>query len=465
MPLSSRPARSVHRGALLVALLALLLTTGSCAITIHGRPAPTDGAIVGPVDTGILHGATTSPIDEVAAATVLDVQSYWRATFERTFGLPWRELSGGFYSVDTSDPGAPPPPCLETSTQLEGNAFYCSDADAIAWDRATLFPKLRERNGDGGVVVVLAHEIGHAVHNRLGIDSAQQRRHPGSYPTILTEAMADCYAGSFVRWVVEGNAEHLRLGQQELDRALSALVTFRDPVGTSAVDTEAHGNAFDRVSAFQDGYQQGPQLCANFTVANRTFTQQRFTSIDDLRRGGNLPFAGLVQSIKPDLDSYFAGLVTTRGGRWQPPLIRPGRQTPECAGKQGPVAFCPADDVIELDSSGQLPKLHGQIGDYSTGTLLASRYSLAALTALGRPAEGEQARHDVLCLAGTYTGELLKRAKGFGLSPGDLDEAVQVLLRFDYGSRDLAGQGLASGFERVDEFRAGALDGLSACGL
>ncbi|MGH3941785.1 MAG: neutral zinc metallopeptidase [Pseudonocardiaceae bacterium] len=464
--LSSCPAPPQQRGVLLVVLLTLLLVPGGCGVTVGGSPQPDSGALVGPVDTSVVRGAEDGPIDVLAAATVLDLQSYWRTTFEDTFGKPWRELAGGFYSVDTRDRTAPPPPCLRASTQVKNNAYYCAEADAIAWDRATLFPELQERDGDGGVVVVLAHEMGHAVHNRLGIDPAAELRYPGRYPTVLTEAMADCYAGSFVRWVADGNAQHLRLNQQqELDLALSALVAFRDPVGVSAGDNAAHGNAFDRVSAFQDGYQQGAALCANFTLDNRKFTQQRFTSLEDLRRGGNLVFADLVRSITPDLDAYFANLVTTRGGRWQPPQLRPVQQTSDCTDQQGPVAFCPTEgDTIELDASGQLPTLHDQIGDYSTGTLLASRYSLAALDALGRPIEGTEASQEVLCLTGTYTRELLTRKAGFGLSPGDLDEAVQILLRFDYGSRDVAGQGLPSGFDRVNEFRAGALDGIAACG-
>ncbi|MGH3915954.1 MAG: neutral zinc metallopeptidase [Pseudonocardiaceae bacterium] len=473
---SPRPSTPVRRNTPLIVLLALLLgtgvlTVGGCAITVSRSSPSGEDVIIAPADTSVLRGTDGGPIDELAAATVLDVQSYWRTTFERTFGMPWRDLSGGFYSVDTSDPQASPPPCLEMSAQLRGNAFYCADTDAIAWDRAVLLPALRERYGDGGVVVVLAHEVGHAVHNRLGIDPALEQRQPGRYPTVLTEAMADCYAGSFVRWVAEGNAEHLRLDEERLDLALSALVTFRDPVGIAAEDIQAHGNAFDRVSAFQDGYQEGPQRCADFSVANRTFTQERFATVDDLRRGGNLRFADLVRSIIPDLDAYFAGLVTARGGQWQPPQLRPDQQSLECTGKQGPAAFCPAAigstdvDTLELDTSGQLPELHAEIGDYSTGTLLASRYSLAALDALGLPTEGESARRGVLCLAGTYTGTLLQRTDSFGLSPGDLDEAVQVLLGFDYVSRDISGRGLASGFARVEEFRAGTLDGVAACDL
>lgn len=451
--------------ALLVALLAAVLVISGCSATIPGRPLSGDEVLIGPVDTGILRGGDGGPIDQVAAATLLDLESYWQATFEPAFGVAWRDISGGYFSIDTSDPDAAPPPCLDASIQLEGNAFYCAAADAIAWDRAALFPVLAEQHGEGAIVMVLAHEVGHAVHNRLGIDPALERRQPDRYPTILTEAMADCYAGAFVRWVADGHAEHLRLDQRELDLALSALVTFRDPVGTSPGDLEAHGNAFDRISAFQDGYQRGPQLCTSFTVANRNFTQERFTSFEDQIRGGNLPFDRLIGQITRDLEDYFADLVTEQGGQWQAPLVRTGAQARDCAAEQGPAGFCPAEDAIELDGAGQLPDLHARIGDYSTGTLLATRYSLAALDALGRPTEGESASRDALCLAGTYTGTLLRRDAGFGLSPGDLDEAVRVLLGYDYASRDTAGQGLPSGFARVDEFRAGALDGVAACGL
>ncbi|HEX2300929.1 MAG TPA: neutral zinc metallopeptidase [Pseudonocardiaceae bacterium] len=450
---------------LLAALLVAVLVLSGCSVIISGRAVSGDGVMTRPADTSIVQGSDGSPVDELSTATLVDVQSYWRAAFEPAFGRPWRDISGGFFSVDTSDPQAPPPPCLEASVQLEGNAFYCAGADAIAWDRAALLPVLREQYGDGGVVVVLAHEFGHAVHHRLGVDPSGTRGGGSTYPTILTEAMADCYAGSFVRWVADGNAEHLQIDQQELDRALSALVTFRDPVGTSSKDIEAHGNAFDRVSAFQDGYQQGPRLCANFTVANRNFTQQRFTSYEDLALEGNLPFHRLISVITPDLDRYFGELVTIRGGQWRPPQVLAGEQRRGCSTEQGPAAFCPDEDAIELDSAGQLPRLHAEIGDYATGTLLASRYSLAALDALGKPTEGESAGREALCLAGTYTGTLLQRKKGFGLSPGDLDEAVQVLLGYDYGSRDAAGASLPSGFARVGDFRAGTLDGVGACGL
>jgi predicted metalloprotease len=460
------PSRSTRS---LLALLVALLVPGAgltaCGNLIAGTPSPGDGIAVNRVDTAFVMGTDGGRIDQLAAATVTDVQSYWQRIFLPTFGAGWRDVRQ-FYSVDTNDEGAGPPPCTEKAKDVEGNAFYCPSADAIAWDRAALLPVLADKFGDAGVVVVLAHEIGHAVHNRLGVTTERQRREPDKYPTIVVEAMADCYAGAFVRWVVDGQAEHLRISGDQLDLALGALVNFRDPVGTSSADRRAHGNAFDRVSSFSDGYQQGPRLCSQFTAQSRQFTLREFTDDGDEARGGNLPLADLLKALTQDLDRFFGGLVRDQGGTWKTPQMRLDVNEAACSGDQGPVAFCPDSTAIGTMAGGELGELHRRIGDYAAGTLVTSRYGLAAIAALGKPVQGEAAGRAALCLAGGYTGELLNRAESFELSPGDLDEAVLVLLRNDYAVRDAAGEPAAdSGFERVRLFRGGALDGAQSCRL
>ncbi|HEY0641390.1 MAG TPA: neutral zinc metallopeptidase [Pseudonocardiaceae bacterium] len=438
------------------------LALGGCAVTISGTPLAGEGVTVGDADTSILRGTDGGPIDQLAASALLDIRDYWEQTFEPTFDEPWTDLKA-YHSVDTTDDSAPPPPCTEKASDVEGNAFYCPSGDIIAFDRSALLPVLVERYGEAGVVVVLAHEVGHAVHNRLGVTNEAQRAEPRLYPTIVLESMADCYAGSFLRWVADGKAAHLRIDTTQLDAALGSLVSFRDPVGTSSQDRGAHGNAFDRVSSFQDGFQQGPRFCSQITGENRPFTLREFTSLDDEARGGNLALEQLVTDITDDLDAFFGKLVQAQGGTWQAPELE---TDPGCSGDQGPVAFCPAKGAVALDpGDGDLVRLH-QIGDYATGTLLASRYGLAALAALDKPAEGEDAGRAALCLAGAYTGDLLTRESGFGLSPGDLDEAVLLLLRFDYTVRDADGEAAGgSGFDRVTLFRGGTLEGVEACEL
>ena len=450
----------------LVLLTTVLVTTTACTHLVAGTPTSGDAVTKGTVDPAFIQGTDGGPIDQLAATAITDVDSFWEETFPTTFGERWQPLEGGIYSVDTSDPSAKPPPCTEKASDVEGNAFYCPSADAIAWDRAALLPVLKDRFGDAAVVIVLAHEMGHAVQNRMGITPEAERRDPAKYPTILTEAMADCFAGSFIKWVNDGKSEHLDIGSDTLDSALGALITFRDPVGTSPDDQSAHGNAFDRVSAFQDGYQQGTKFCAAMTVQNRPFTQEAFTSADDRDRGGNLPFDEMLESITPDLNAYYKALVESTGGTWVQPEATATETEPDCSGDQGPVAFCPAEKSVEIEVKEDLPELHAEIGDYATGVLLASRYGLAAMSQVGVDVEGEAAATGALCLAGTYTREVFTRQQGFGLSPGDLDEAVRVLLTYDYAARDASGgSALDPGFKRVEVFRGGVLEGVESCGL
>ena len=445
-------------------VLLLLLGLTGCGRQIGGLPLPDGGIALDQVDTEFIKGTDGGRMDQLAAATVTDVQAYWKQSFQGSFGAQWQDVRQ-FYSVDTTDAAASPPPCTEKAVDIEGNAFYCPSADAIAWDRAALLPVLADKFGEAGVVVVLAHEIGHAVHNRLGITTERQRKEPDVYPTIVVEAMADCFAGAFVRWVVDGKAEHIRISGEELDLAIGALVSFRDPVGTSSADRRAHGNAFDRVSSFSDGFQQGPQTCSEFSANTRQFTLREFTNLEDEARGGNLPLPDLLQALTTDLDTFFAALVQGQGGTWKAPKLELDAE-PGCPGDQGPVSFCPDDGTIGADTDGELVAVHDRIGDYAAGTLVSSRYGLAALAALGKPTEGKSAGRAALCLAGGYAGELLNRTKGFGLSPGDLDEAVLVLLRNDYAARDTAGEPApGSGFDRVSVFRGGAIDGAKSCQL
>jgi predicted metalloprotease len=456
-----------------VALLLLVATvTVACTSTVAGSPVP-GGSVVtktnpsGPgIDPSFVKNTDGGEIDRLAATVVTDVLSYWKETFPATFGSEWKDLSGGFYSVDTADQTAEAPPCARRSIDVEGNAFYCPTDDVIAWDRSALLPVLRDRFGEAAVMLVLSHEMGHAVQRRAGITPAEQRRNPEKYPTILIEAQADCYAGTFVRWVADGKAAHLQVARDRLDTALESLITFRDPIGTDQTEQGAHGDAFDRVSAFLDGYDQGAKLCAGMSVENRTFTLRGFTRQEDLARGGNLPFDQLLDAMDDDLNTFYAAVAAERGKQWKVLSLHPSDSEPKCTkGSQGPIAFCPDNGEIDVTTKGELPDLHVDIGDYATGTILASRFGMATLSAIGKPLDQAETQRQVLCLAGAYTGTLITRTTGFVLSPGDLDEAMQVLLRYDYASRDAAGHAIPTGFERVTTFRTGTLQGAKACGL
>lgn len=450
----------------------LLLAIAACTTTVAGTPTNGDSVVSGDggggggVDPTFVKNSDGGDIDRLAATVVTDVKQFWTEKFPTEFDKQFEDLEGGYYSVDTADADSKAPPCARRASDVEGNAFYCPTEDVIAWDRSALLPVLKEKFGEAAVMFVLAHEMGHAVQRRTGLTIAKQQANPEEYPTILIEAQADCYAGSFVRWVADGKSGHLTISKDRLDTAMEALVMFRDPVGTEQDDQDAHGDAFDRVSAFQDGYDQGVELCKDMTIDNRTFTQRGFLSADDAERGGNLEFETLLSTITEDLGGSYNTMVTGLGKAWTNPTVRTSDQSPECAkSDQGPIAYCAETGEIDVAAGGELPKLHTEIGDFATGTILASRFSMAALAQLGKPLDGEETQRAVLCLTGAYTGTLLTREQGFALSPGDLDEAIQVLLRYDYAGRDVAGNAVATGFDRVSLFRKGALAGIDSCGL
>jgi predicted metalloprotease len=424
----------------------------------------------GDIDPSYNNNTDGGAIDKLAATVVRDVEAYWKESFPATFqGKPWEELKGGYYSVDTKNAKAPAPPCTDQASDVEGNAFYCPTADAIAWDRTALLPLLKQNFGEASVMLVLAHEMGHAVQRRAGITPAAERANPKKFPTILLEAQADCYAGSFVRWVTEGKATRLEVQQNALDPALEAMVVFRDPVGTTAGAQGAHGDAFDRVSAFQDGFQKGTELCADMSVDNRQFTQKGFETQQDKANGGNISLADTLDGINKDINGYLQAEVGKLGKQWKAPKLKEVTKSPDCsAGDQGPVAFCKDTGEVDVESKGQLAEIHQEIGDWSTGTIISSRYGAAVLSALDKPLTGRDAQRAVLCVAGAYSGQLLDKDPAtatYRLSPGDLDESVQVLLRYDYAARDVDGHAPETGFERVSDFRVGAVGGFTACKL
>jgi predicted metalloprotease len=464
----------VRSYALAILVVGITLVASACTTTVVGVPQASGGVIdrnkaSGDVDPSFINNTDGGAIDKLAATVVRDVEAYWKETFPATFqNKPWEELRGGYYSVDTKNPKAPAPPCTDQASDVEGNAFYCPTADAIAWDRDALLPLLKQKFGEGSVLLVLAHEMGHAVQRRAGITPAAERANPRKYPTILLEAQADCYAGSFVRWVTDGKAPRLELQRDALDPALEAMVVFRDPVGTTAGAQGAHGDAFDRVSAFQDGFEKSAELCADMSVDNRQFTQKGFETQEDKAAGGNISLADTLDGISKDINPFLQAAVTKLGKQWQVPKLKEVGTAPECgSGDQGPAAFCKDTGEVDVESKGQLAEIHQEIGDWSTGTLISSRYGIGVLSAVGKPLTGRDAQRSVLCVAGAYSGELLKRDLGanYRLSPGDLDEAVQVLLRYDYAGRDLDGNAPETGFERVSDFRAGTVGGLEACKL
>jgi predicted metalloprotease len=475
--MSSSPRRVLAR-ALAGALVGSMLLSG-CAVTlIDGSPSPAAGAggDVSPEEFPIV-GAVDGDIDRISRNALADLNIYWDEQFGPTFDQEFSPLTGGYYSVDPNDLDPAQYPngqigCGESPEAVENNAFYCSasgdypNGDAIQYDRAFLDELAFGSGGSEGYgrfipALVMAHEFGHAVQGRVG------------YPfpaSIVIETQADCLAGAWTRWVADGNAPHNSIRPGELDDVLRGYLLLRDPVGTGLNEGEAHGSYFDRVSAFQEGFDDGPTACRDNYTRERPFTQGEFRD-QDIATGGDAPYRTTVSEFAPDgLAEFFTAAFEQLGETFTAPAMEAfDGEAPECDGRQPDtdLVYCADSDTVAFDEADLTQPLYEdeEGGDYAVLTAIAIPYGLAAREQLGLSTDDQDAIRSAVCLAGAFTaGVLDAESTVLSISPGDADESVSFLLEYSDDPEVLADSGL-TGFQLVDVFRSGVFEGLSACDL
>ncbi|GAB2744598.1 hypothetical protein GCM10027174_17900 [Salinifilum aidingensis] len=426
-------------------LLVLLTVLGLLSACARG-PQP-DSMVTDPVDPGFVRSGPgeAGDTDALAATVAAEAQRYWSQRFGEVHGGPWRDLRG-FRAVTTTGSGQQLPPCAGDLGQVEGNAYYCADADTVVWDRSALLPVLRERYGEAAVAVVLAHEVGHAVQRRAGLDLDG-----ADLPRSSLETMADCQAGAFLRWVHDGGSSRLRLTDEQLDAAPRALLVFRDSTGAQPAEENLHGDSFTRVAALRTGYRQGPDACGG--------PQPR-----DLGSGERPP-RPLREVLRASRLAEFFGEVT--GGRYRAAPPRPlSADRSDCVAP-GPSGYCTEAPHVVMRRP-MLERLHYDIGDQAVETVLAARYARGALRAAepgaksgpeaDAPGPASPTRPE-MCLTGAYTAGLAERGE---LTRSDADEAVEAVLDAEVFGRAQQGGGLTAS-ARFDAFRAGVRGGESAC--
>jgi predicted metalloprotease len=452
------------RSARIVSLVAVLTAAASLLTGCWQVPLDPGGGGKDPRGGLGRGGATPSSgqVDETVRTALKDVERYWTATFPKlTGGRSFTPLKGGYHAYTRR---RPPPACGSERVEYQPNAFYCPAGDFIAWDAEELVPRLYADYGPLLVAVVMAHEFGHAVQTRLNVPSQ---------PTIVVEQQADCFAGSWVADVQAGNSTSFDKAQPDkLDSTIAGILLLRDQPGTSALAPQAHGNAFDRVRAFQEGFEQTATRCATYQAGNLPVTEIPFTSLADAATGGDLPYREALNSLSDDVQEYWTRTFPQLTGRaWEPlrvivfdPAKAPAcdRQTRSREQATGAAYYCEPDRYVAIDGDQLAPALYERIGDNALGMLLADLFAQAAQDRRGRPTQGRDAQLAIDCLAGSWTFDVLRTIPGQGirLSPGDLDEAVAALLVFGRAA-DSSG---ASAFDRIGAFRNGVLNGLPKCG-
>jgi predicted metalloprotease len=448
--------------------LALALCLTGCVSFVVGRPSPSSsdrGAGARARGDVTIEGATDDPVDQLAGGALTDLQDYWSAQFPDVFGTAFTPLQGGFFSVDPGnvDPREYPRGvgCGAQPLEVEGNAFYCQEpgathSDSITYDRSFL-AELADNYGEFIPALVMSHEFGHAVQARVGT--------PGS--SIATETQADCFAGSWTRWVAEGKAKNSHLDEPDLDELLRGFFLLRDPVGTSTSQQSAHGSFFDRTSAFQEGFDAGPAACRDDFGPQRVFTQGSFQDQSEALTGGNAPYPDLVDIVNRSLPAVWTqAFADIFREDFTPPTIEPfDGEAPACADDPDlDLVFCPDDQLVGFDQTDLAEPAYDKIGDFAVATAAAFPYSLAVRDQLGLSTDDQDAMRSALCLTGWYAAKVFNGQGGpeVQISPGDIDESVRFLLTYGDDPQVLGAAEL-TGFQQVDLFRAGFTEGLGSC--
>jgi hypothetical protein len=274
-------------------------------------------------------------------------------------------------------------------------------------------------------------------------------------------------------------SSRFRIATDQLDQALAGMLSLRDAPGGEADDPSAHGSGFDRVGAFQDGYESGIERCAQYRSGDPKPYQFPFTSTQDEVNQGDMQLTGtgpddpgIVDLAFPSLDAFWKDTYPgLSGGRsWAPmddPVGFDPKDPPTCDGKEveGYGLFvCLPDRYVAYDETGLIPDTYDKDGDFAVATLFATQYGLAAVSRLGKDVNTATAVLQADCYAGAWAAAILPpdppERYQLVLSPGDLDEAAAVLLSSRSASER---RRLGPGFDRVHAFRIGVLRGAKSC--
>ncbi|WP_166905695.1 neutral zinc metallopeptidase [Mycobacterium sp. DL440] len=404
--------------------------------------------------------------DNLAASAVSDLEEFWSEAYSEAFDgefQPVRSLiSWDAEGFDGRFCG------METYGLV--NAAFCKPDRTIGWDRGVLIPGLRRQNGDMGAVMVLAHEYGHAIQQQAGLVNRKT-------PTLVAEQQADCLAGTYMRWVAQGDSPRFTLSTADgLNNLLAAVIAFRDPLLTESEaqrGIDEHGSAFERVSAFQFGFTDGPAACAAIDV--KEINQRR----------GELPVL-LAEDQSGDLDitePWVRSMVDALNILFKP--ARPPQlnfrsdSAVDCpsARPSPPVSYCPDTNTIVIDLA-ELQLLAEPLedvggsglagGDNTAFSVLISRYMVALQHARGLVLDNAEAALRTACLTGVATAKMIKpvtvpNGDTILLTAGDVDEAVSGILTNGLAASDVNGESVPSGFARIDAFRVGILGDEERC--
>ncbi len=417
--------------------------------------------------------------DEFLLATATDLDNWWATEFPAVYGEEYVSLRGAIYAAYPQRPDDIPgcgTPRTSYDDVQDFVAFYCGLGDFMVYDDGSngLLFELAESFGPATIGIVLAHEYGHAIQQRIGaLDD--------NLPTVITEQQADCFAGAWAGRAARGEAPGISFTDADVRAGLIAMIRVEDPLGIDQFTPGGHGSGFDRVGAFQVGFQRGAARCAELLDDPLPLTPNQFRDLQERQNQGNADFGfgetELLGFLPEDLNLYWDVQLDATFTDFDELTLVPVSSPDEisCGELVGPidvgVAVCKDDGIVYLNEPAALD-LYDELGDFSIGYLIGVAWSEAVQSSTGSQRSGEERELLNDCLTGAWVSTVLPEDTGFlpqprpeertvSASPGDLTEAIQTaILIGDSGSNDNV---VGSAFEKIDAFRDGVLGGLAAC--
>ncbi len=414
----SFPVRSPAAARRYAMLAIAAMVSVSCATESPStsRPEPTDQ-----VAADTVRGSKDSVAFD-PAQTTSDLQRFWRANATAVGADRYEPVAADRLLLLGSEPIACNGDDLE-DRDIEGNALAleCEEGYTIAWDPG-LFDEMTGKYGPAAPAMILAHEWGHIVGFQAG----------SNLDGVLAEQYADCMAGVWVAHAIEkGLPPFDVLGA--LDATVAAAADFSDEPGDDPTNPDAHGSAFDRIRAFQEGFEAWPSFCGSYETTPPSLTETPFDRGADRNADGNLAFGEILPLATKLLEQFEADrpdAVSVAGMR----PIGPQRK--------------------------DLASLHRRVGDAAPLVVLALDASAAAQERQGRDPEDDGELLQQACVVGGFLRWLADGgSEDISLSAGDVDEAVATFVDLT----DPAASGFL--FEQVAQLRTGFTQGAQACEL
>ena len=231
-----------------------------------------------------------------------------------------------------------------------------------------------------------------------------------------------------------------------------------------------HGSAFDRVTAFQMGFENGASACTAIDPAE--IKQRRAKLPKDLLVQGQTGEVPITQdSVKANIDT-----LTEVFSLAEPPRISFEQSFCPDAKPTPPASYCPATNTIAVDMNRLIlmgtslsrgapldPTPPVVFGDATAYSVLMSRYMLAVQKERGGLSLNDTAAGlRTACLTGVASTKL-SSVKEFKLTGGDLDETITGLLTNGLIAANVNGAYAQNAFARADAFRTGVLGDEDSC--